>query len=77
MRDRGRTRPAAQHKLVGHKFAIILPQRAWCCGVPGIGGIVTLGPLPDVSKNLDQRDSGIDLADGDGMEGLVLNEITR
>ena len=37
---------------------------------------MTLGPLPDVSENLDQGGSGIDLADGDGMEGLVLNEIT-
>jgi hypothetical protein len=37
---------------------------------------VTLGPLPDFPKNLDQRESSIDLADGNGMEGLVLNEIT-
>ena len=31
MRDRGGTRSTAQHELVGHKFAVILPERARCC----------------------------------------------
>src|SRR5919106_1682223 len=76
MRDRGGTRSTAQHKLVGHKFAVILPNRARCCGVPRIGGIVTLGPLPDISKHLGQWSSSIGLAQGDGMKGLLLNEMT-
>src|ERR671918_2151126 len=76
MRLRGRTRSAAQHKLVGHKFAVILPERARRCGVPRIGGIVTLRPFPDVPKHLGQRDSAIALTHGNGMEGSLLHKIT-
>src|SRR5262249_41927441 len=50
MRERGRARSAPQHKLVGHEFAVVLPERARWCSVPRVRRIVTLRPLPHVAK---------------------------
>ena len=49
---RGCKRGAAQHQLVDHELAVVLPERALDGAVAGVGRIGAAGPLPDDAEGV-------------------------
>ena len=46
------TRAAAQHKLIAHELAVVLPHQSLPRLVAGVGVVVRLRPFPHVAKHL-------------------------
>src|SRR5262249_27199879 len=73
-----RTGASAQHQLVDHELAVVLPQRARQRLEAGIGAVGGARPLPNVSEHLQQlrvHRSGTRCMRGYGMPVAGLDEV--